>query len=420
MDTNNLKHVVGELSQGAPAIIRFFEAINCESAQRFNDEFLYLQNTVKPSKIIVLINSEGGSVMYGMGMYAIIRSCPIEVDCVIEGLAASMASVLWAAGNNSYMHDYSILMIHNPFLVKGGSYDENTQNIISAFRKQLETLYHKRFGLSEAKVKAIMDGGQNVDGTYLTAQDAVDAGIIPSKHIIKTSKQICNQVKNAIKGLTDIGDIRGEMAKVTSEVDENKLPELISSIPNQNELLQQRKLMAEKDNFSFGAVAAQLGFDDNAPIVGVTGRITELLNAEASLVNVRAELADLKIKYQGKETEVTNVQIKLSGIQAELDSYKNAEKAAKETAIEEMVGSAITAGKIEASAKENWIVMAKTNFELTRDTLNSIPERDKISDVIGKDDTNIANIQGSIKSAEQLMEEKVVGVLGENAKLRKF
>lgn len=420
MDTNNLKHVVGELSQGAPAIIRFFEAINCESAQRFNDEFLYLQNTVKPSKIIVLINSEGGSVMYGMGMYAIIRSCPIEVDCVIEGLAASMASVLWAAGNNSYMHDYSILMIHNPFLVKGGSYDENTQNIISAFRKQLETLYHKRFGLSEAKVKAIMDGGQNVDGTYLTAQDAVDAGIIPSKHIIKTSKQICNQVKNAIKGLTDIGDIRGEMAKVTSEVDENKLPELISSIPNQNELLQQRKLMAEKDNFSFGAVAAQLGFDDDAPIVGVTGRITELLNAEASLVNVRAELADLKIKYQGKETEVTNVQIKLSGIQAELDSYKNAEKAAKETAIEEMVGSAITAGKIEASAKENWIVMAKTNFELTRDTLNSIPERDKISDVIGKDDTNIANIQGSIKSAEQLMEEKVVGVLGENAKLRKF
>ena len=420
MDTNNLKHVVGELSQGAPAIIRFFEAINCESAQRFNDEFLYLQNTVKPSKIIVLINSEGGSVMYGMGMYAIIRSCPIEVDCVIEGLAASMASVLWAAGNNSYMHDYSILMIHNPFLVKGGSYDENTQNIISAFRKQLETLYHKRFGLSEAKVKAIMDGGQNVDGTYLTAQDAVDAGIIPSKHIIKTSKQICNQVKNAIKGLTDIGDIRGEMAKVTSEVDENKLPELISSIPNQNELLQQRKLMAEKDNFSFGAVAAQLGFDDDAPIVGVTGRITELLNAEASLVNVRAELADLKIKYQGKETEVTNVQIKLSGIQAELDSYKNAEKAAKETAIEEMVGSAITAGKIEASAKENWIVMAKTNFELTRDTLNSIPERDKISDVIGKDDTNIANIQGSIKSAEQLMEEKVVGVLGENAKLKKF
>ena len=114
MDAENLKYVVGKAEEGQPAIIRFFSAVDEYSVRCFNDEFLWLQDYVKPSKIIVMINSEGGSVLYGMSTFSVIRSCPIEVDCVIEGIAASMASVIWAAGDNLYMHDYSLLMIHNP------------------------------------------------------------------------------------------------------------------------------------------------------------------------------------------------------------------------------------------------------------------------------------------------------------------
>ena len=66
MDVENLKYVVGRAEQGQPAIIRFFTAVDERSVQSFNDEFLWLQDYVKPSKIIVMINSEGGSVLYGM------------------------------------------------------------------------------------------------------------------------------------------------------------------------------------------------------------------------------------------------------------------------------------------------------------------------------------------------------------------
>ena len=111
MDVNKLKYVVGKAEANAPAIIRFFGAVDSCSTECFNEEFLWLQDYVKPSKIIVLINSDGGSVLYGMSTFSIIQSCPIEVDCVIEGIAASMGSVIWSAGDHLYMHDYSILMI---------------------------------------------------------------------------------------------------------------------------------------------------------------------------------------------------------------------------------------------------------------------------------------------------------------------
>ena len=114
MDINNLKHIVGEVEAAKPAIIRFFDSVNADSARNFISEFLWLQDYVKPSKIIVLINSEGGSVLSGMSIYSVIQACPYEVDCVVEGIAASMGSIIWAAGDNSYMHDYSLLMIHNP------------------------------------------------------------------------------------------------------------------------------------------------------------------------------------------------------------------------------------------------------------------------------------------------------------------
>lgn len=142
-----------------------------------------------------MINSEGGSVLYGMSMFSVIQSCPIEVDCIIEGIAASMGSVIWAAGANLYMHDYSLLMIHNPFHNRSGENDANTQQTVNAFRSQLETIYRKRFGMTKEQVQSIMDGEEGVDGTFFTAQDAVKAGFIQADHILKTSKLVRDKVK---------------------------------------------------------------------------------------------------------------------------------------------------------------------------------------------------------------------------------
>lgn len=414
MDIDNLKYVVGKAEQDSPAIIRFFGSVDSCSVQCFNEEFLWLQNSVKPSKIVVLINSDGGSVMYGMSAFSVIQSCPIEVDCIIEGIAASMGSVIWAAGDHLYMHDYSILMIHNPFIGNADSENENIRNMVNAFRAQIETVYVKRFGLSKEKVRAIMDGKGEADGTYLSAKDAVAAGILPADHIIKTSKQVVEKVKNQIEGVTDLISIRDIMASAIQEVDENKLLEEVVAIHHQSDINnnQESQTMKETENVLFNAVVAQLGLAVDSQSQAVTARITELMNAEA-------ELNDLRIQFSGKEAEVKNLQSKLGDVEGALQKYKDAEKAANDAAIEALVEDAIKNGKIESSAKQEWIDMAQANLEMVKKTLASIPSRVDIVAEIAKDPENKEHMEEAMQSAEEKMAEKVKAVIGD-VTLKKF
>lgn len=418
MDENKLlKYVVGTVAKDRPAIIRFFGGVDSDSTQNFNEEFLWLQNCVQPSKIVVLINSEGGSVIYGMSTFSIIQSCPIEVDCVIEGIAASMGSIIWAAGDNLYMHDYSILMIHNPFVYDMRMEDENMKNMINAFKGQLETIYRKRFGLSKEKVRSIMDGEGEADGTYLNAKEAVLAGILPEDHILKTSKQVRDKAKNQIEGVANATSLRDIMASLAKEFDENKPLEKLVAIHKQKE--QNIQQQTEMENTNFSTVCAQLGLSADVAVTQVSGRITDLLKAESDLKNVQSQLAELQIKFQGKEAEVKNINDKLAEVTALLKTYQDAEKVALEKEIDDTVQAAINAGKIDESAKESWVVMAKTNFEMVKATLNSIPGRDKISEKIADDPENVKHVQDELKTVEEKMTEKVMAVVGD-IKLQTF
>ena len=420
MDVNNLKYVVGKAETNQPAIIRFFGSVDSFSTDCFNEEFLWLQDYVKPSKIVVLINSDGGSVMYGMSTFSIIQSCPIEVDCIIEGIAASMGSVIWAAGDHLYMHDYSILMIHNPFVYDNDNEDANIKNMVNAFRKQIETIYVKRFGLSKDNVRAIMDGEGDADGTYLSAKEAVNAGILPDTNIIKTSKQVVEKVKSQIEGVKSVASICDIMNSALKEVDENKLLSEVVSIRTQNNQNfnpvvtgQEQNTMKENENVQFNAVTAQLGLEAETSLQSVSARITQLVNAESELKNVKNELGELKIKFKGKETEVANLQKNLSDVEGQLKVYKDAEEKARNASIDTMVEDAIKAGKIDAGSKEDWVGMAKANLDMVKKTLDSIPGRDNIVDEIAKDPENKNDAEEAMKDVNAKLAEKVKAVVGD-------
>ncbi len=420
MDVNNLKYVVGKAETNQPAIIRFFGSVDSFSTDCFNEEFLWLQDYVKPSKIVVLINSDGGSVMYGMSTFSIIQSCPIEVDCIIEGIAASMGSVIWAAGDHLYMHDYSILMIHNPFVYDNDNEDANIKNMVNAFRKQIETIYVKRFGLSKDKVRAIMDGEGDADGTYLSAKEAVNAGILPATNIIKTSKQVVEKVKSQIEGVKSVASICDIMNSALKEVDENKLLSEVVSIRTQNNQNfnpvvtgQEQNTMKENENVQFNAVTAQLGLEAETSLQSVSARITQLVNAESELKNVKNELGELKIKFKGKETEVANLQKNLSDVEGQLKAYKDAEEKSRNASIDAMVEDAIKAGKIDAGSKEDWVGMAKANLDMVKKTLDSIPGRDNIVDEIANDPENKNDAEEAMKDVNAKLAEKVKAVVGD-------
>lgn len=416
MDIGNLQYVVGKVEADRPAIIRFFGPVCAETVERFNEEFLWLQET-RPSKIVVMINSEGGSVVHGMSTYSIISACPVETHCVIEGIAASMGSVIWAAGHRRYMHDYSILMVHNPFV--GGIDCENAdiRNMVSAFKKQMEVIYHKRFGMKMDAVREMMDGEGDATATYFNAQEAVKAGIITADCVINTSKQLRDKVKNEIKGIEGAESLRNVFASV---IDEDKLTEKALSILEQNETEIQAHTTMENEKTFLDAVIGQLGFPADSTVAAVSARINELVNAQKELEKVQSKLSALEIQFKGKETEARNLSEKLNDVEGKLRVYQEAEKAANAAKREELVQAAIDAAKISPESKESWLALAESNFEMVKATLESIPAREKITDVIAGDKTAQEEAKKSLKSAEQLMDDKVKAVLGENFELKPY
>ena len=405
---DKLQYVVGTANKNEPAVIRFYDSVDRYSTERFNEEFLWLQDRVKPSKITVLINSEGGSVIHGMSTYSIIQSCPIPVDCVIEGIAASMGSVIWAAGKNLYMHDYSILMIHNPFVYFDQG-DEDTKAMLEAFREQIATVYQNRFCLSEDKVKEIMDGKEGVDGTYLNATKAVEAGIIPATNIISTAKSslISNAMDEVLASKTlDVVFLRKTIS--------NKLLNDMPPITQVEQINLNNKTTMNEINVNL--VAAQLGLKEGTE-AQVTARINELVEAEKRLTAITDEKNELAIKLQGKEQEAKNFKEELDQTKAELQVFKDKEAAAKEAEIEAYVQSAIDSQKIDADSKESWIEAARTNFGIVRATLDSIQGKQKISEEIA---TDKANQNDAIDALDKKLDASVEAIIGKSFEFKKF
>ena len=443
MDTTKFKYVVGEAKTNEVCDIRFFDAVNEYSANAFNSEFLWIESYVKPSKIRILINSEGGSVLYGMSMFSVIRNSSIPTECINEGLAASMGSIIWAAGDKSLMRDYAILMVHNPFNTASDQDDKcNTEDgcktkakteepdYVKAFRQQIEMIYMKRWGFNKTKVKEIMSGKEDSDGTFFTAEDAVKAGIIPAENIIKTSKQKIEKVKNAIEGITDSHILQNTITSVCNELSLNDTLNKVNkplddSISNLNQNKQEPTEVENKTktnnmeenktiDFNFGAVVASLGFKEKTEVSQVMARITELVGVENKLTEANKTIDSLKIEKEGEITKNQNLTKELENVKAELKTYKDAEKEVMNQKIASMVQDAIQAGKIEDSAKQNWMDMAMKNFDLAKATLDSIPARDKISTEIENDKDNVEKVKDSVHTVEAKMAEQVEAVVGKD------
>lgn len=419
MDTEKFKNIVGEAKSGEIATIRFFGKVTEESTNQFNCEFDYLENVVRPTRIRVLINSEGGSVLYGMGTYSTIQNSTVPTECIIEGMAASMSSIIWAAGDKSLMRDYSILMIHNPFQPESEEEKEPSE-LVKAFTKQIETIYRKRFGLKAELVRAIMDGAVDKDGTFFDATGAVRAGIIPADCVLHTSKQLCERVKNELSGVEDVTRIQTLMAAVSASLppeENNKLFD--EETTNLHEI--NKDMSTEKTNSpEYAAVAATLGLQDNYEVKDVMARLNTLVSVEAKLKETEKSLTDAQTVIAGKNATITNLQNDLATATASLTTYQEKEASEKQAKNEAIIEAAIVAGKITRESKDGWLAMAGDNPELVEKTLASIPDREQISKEIAKDPANIQAATDALKTAGDKMAEKVTQVVGENFEFKKI
>jgi len=125
--------------------------------------------------ITVRINSPGGSVFDGYAIFNALKSRAASVTTKVEGLAASMASIVALAGIKVTAAANSMLMIHNPWSgVAGDSEDlRKTADLLDKLTSQLVGIYAGKSGKSEDEVRAAMDAE-----TWFTAEEAQAWGLV--------------------------------------------------------------------------------------------------------------------------------------------------------------------------------------------------------------------------------------------------
>ena len=140
-------------------------------------QLLYLDTSEPGKDISIYINSPGGSVYAGLGIYDTMQYISSDVSTICTGMSASMAAVLLVAGEKGkrFALKHSRVMIHQPLGgVQGQASDiEITAREILKLKKELYTIISDHSGVDFAKVEADSDRDY-----WMTAAEAQEYGMI--------------------------------------------------------------------------------------------------------------------------------------------------------------------------------------------------------------------------------------------------
>lgn len=140
------------------------------SFEQFHEELSALG---EGREITVRINSDGGDVFTGFAIYNRLKRYKGKIITYVEGLAASMGSIIFMAGDERVMPENAMLMIHNPAGASAGNADElaSFADALRAMEDNLVKAYVDGSDLDEKKIRALM-----TKETWLTAAQAIDKG----------------------------------------------------------------------------------------------------------------------------------------------------------------------------------------------------------------------------------------------------
>ena len=161
--------------------------INDYTANTLQAQLLYLDNADPGKDISIYINSPGGSVYAGLGIYDTLQFISSDVQTICTGMAASMAAVLLVAGTEGkrYALTHSRVMIHQPM---GGVQGQASDIEITARQIQLlkEELYHIIANHSHNPYEKVWADSDR--DYWMTAAEAKDYGMIDEILVSKNKK----------------------------------------------------------------------------------------------------------------------------------------------------------------------------------------------------------------------------------------
>jgi len=127
----------------------------------------------KGKHVELRINSVGGSVIEGAAIYNALRRHKGGLTVYVDGLAASMASVIAMAGDKVSIASNALFMIHNPWSMSMGDAEDMRKeaDVLDKLKNTLVNAYTRKTGMTAAAISRLMD-----EETWLDAAESVDLG----------------------------------------------------------------------------------------------------------------------------------------------------------------------------------------------------------------------------------------------------
>ena len=335
----NIKKKAGETAD-----IYIFDEIGTYgvTAQDFISEIKGLKNT----PINLRINSLGGDVFDGMAMYNVIKRREAKTTVYIEGIAASIATIIALGADEVIMAENSLFMIHNAW---GGTAGEakdmrKTAETLDKITSELTSIYVKKTGLSYEAIADMMN-----EETWLNATEAFELGFIDtiSDSIKVAAKYDVSKFKNItqeeIKNKLSININNKKMTNELKEWFNSKVEEIVSTVKGE--------VKVSEDVAEQTAITVNLG--DNEEI---TNKISEFEAKNIELSNKMSLLEEELVSAKGNNETLT---VEVEGLNAKINKAD-----AKGTELETSGDPSVVENKKEDSDTKFWNgIVSKMNLK---------------------------------------------------------
>lgn len=158
-----------------------------------SDQIVHQLQEAKDKRVHVRINSGGGFAFDGLAIFNALVKHPGGVVTTVEGLAGSAASLIAQAGKPRRMMDNSTQFIHraNALAMGNSAVMRDAADFLDVLDDGIAKTYAARTGLSMRRVNELLTG--KVDGTFMTAAEAIELGFADEAVDLKPSKPAKNE-----------------------------------------------------------------------------------------------------------------------------------------------------------------------------------------------------------------------------------
>lgn len=217
MKTRNIKDFLNIKNLGEKAELHFYGEIVCDEWEKWSDldtcpedVLNYLSKIENSKELDIYINSGGGSVFAGLGIYNILKRHKGRKTVYVDGLAGSIASIIAMVGDEIIVPSNSFLMIHKPLCGVCGNandmremadtLDRIEEGLINTYKTKLKD------NVNIETIKAMVNAE-----TWLTGEEASKYFNITvteaNKMIAKVDTNLLNSYKNVPENLLKIENI---------------------------------------------------------------------------------------------------------------------------------------------------------------------------------------------------------------------